>query len=74
MVRSNGSIEGVVDIVREDDKVTMYDIKTHDLEFVRSNIDFYEDQLNIYEHILQKLYNQRLDETAIITMLVPEKT
>src|SRR5438876_3937588 len=34
-------IDGVVDIVRENDAVTMYDLKTHDLEFVRDNIDLY---------------------------------
>src|SRR5581483_6700319 len=28
-------IEGVVDIVREGEKVTMYDLKTHELEFVK---------------------------------------
>ena len=65
-------IEGVVDIIREDGKVTMYDIKTHDLEFVRSNIDFYQEQLNVYAHVWQKLYNQRLDETAVIATPVPD--
>jgi hypothetical protein len=65
-------IEGVVDIVREDERVTMYDIKTHDLEFVRANKDFYEEQLNVYAHIWHKLHNQRLDETAIIATPVPD--
>jgi len=65
-------IEGVVDIVREDEKVTMYDIKTHDLGFVRSNIDYYEEQLNVYAHIWQKLHNQRLDETAVIATPLPD--
>src|SRR5215213_3223816 len=30
------TIEGVVDIVREQDEVWMYDIKTHDAELVRA--------------------------------------
>lgn len=66
-------IEGVVDIVRESDRVTMYDIKTHDLEFVRSNREFYEDQLNVYAHIWQQLRGQRLDETAIIATPPPDE-
>lgn len=66
-------IEGVVDIVRESDRVTMYDIKTHDLEFVRSNREFYEDQLNVYAHIWQKLRGQQLDEAVIIATPPPEK-
>ncbi len=38
-------IEGVVDIVREGDLTVMYDIKTHDAEQVRGNIDGYEPSL-----------------------------
>jgi hypothetical protein len=66
-------IEGIVDIVREDERVTMYDIKTHDLDFVRSNCEFYQDQLNIYAHIWQQLRGQRLDDAAIIATPPPDK-
>jgi hypothetical protein len=66
-------IEGVVDIVRESDRVTMYDIKIHDLEFVRSNSEFYEDQLNVYAYIWQQLRGQRLDESAIIATPPPDE-
>jgi hypothetical protein len=65
-------IEGVVDIVRESDRVTMYDIKTHDLAFVLANREFYEDQLNVYAYIWQRLRGQRLDETAIIATPPPD--
>lgn len=65
-------IEGVVDIVREDDRVTMYDIKTHDLSFVRNNLDFYADQINVYAHIWQNLRGQKLDEAAVIATPPPE--
>ena len=65
-------IEGVVDIVRENDKVTMYDLKTHDLEFVQNNIELYRDQLNVYAHIWQNLRGEQLDETAVIATPVPE--
>ncbi len=66
-------VEGIVDIVREGDKVTMYDIKTHDLNFVRDNCELYEDQLNIYAHIWQQLRGQRLDEAAIIATPPPDE-
>jgi hypothetical protein len=65
-------IEGVVDIVRENDEVTMYDIKTHDLEFVQENIELYRDQLNVYAYIWQNLRGERLDETAVIATPVPD--
>lgn len=66
-------IEGVVDIVREGEKVTMYDLKTHELEFVRKNINDYRDQLNVYAHIWQNLRNEKLDETAVIATPVPNQ-
>jgi hypothetical protein len=65
-------IEGVVDIVREGDRVVMYDIKTHDAEHVQANAADYEGQLNIYAHIWQNLRGQPLDEVAIIATAYPE--
>lgn len=65
-------IEGVVDIVRENDQTVMYDIKSHEVEYVRANRDFYEQQLNVYAHIWQKLRHQPLDQTAIIATDFPE--
>ncbi len=66
-------IEGVVDIVRDNYKgtTTMYDIKTHEADFVRGNIENYDKQLNVYTHIWQKLRNQRLDSTAIVATQFP---
>lgn len=65
-------IEGVVDIVREQDRTVMYDIKTHEAEAVRANTEEYTCQLNVYAHIWQNLRRQRLDETAIISTAFPE--
>ena len=66
------AIEGVVDIVREDERVVMYDIKTHDTEAIKANIEDYERQLNVYSYIWQNLRGQRLDETAVICTQLPE--
>ena len=66
------TIEGVVDIVREHDRILMYDIKTHDADYVRANIDLYEQQLNVYAHIWEELRQQPLDETAVIATDYPE--
>ncbi len=65
------AIEGVVDIVREDDRVIMYDIKTHEADYVRANIDLYRQQLNVYAHIWQELRQQPLDDTAVIATDFP---
>lgn len=67
------TIEGVVDIVRDDDKTIMYDIKTHDADYVRKHIDAYEKQLNVYAFIWQNLRGQALDQTAIIATAFPER-
>jgi hypothetical protein len=65
-------IEGVVDIVRENDQTVMYDIKSHEVDYVRANTEFYEQQLNVYAYIWQKLRHQPLDQTAIIATDFPE--
>ena len=66
------AIAGIVDIVREDERVVMYDIKTHDTAAIVANIEDYERQLNVYAHIWQNLRGQRLDETAVICTQLPE--
>jgi len=65
------TIEGIVDIVREKDRTVLYDIKTHDADEIRGNLDEYEKQLNIYAHIWQGLRGERLDETAVICTRFP---
>jgi hypothetical protein len=64
-------IEGVVDIVREEGQTIIYDIKTHNADYVRSHIDLYEDQLNVYAHIWKELQKQPLDGTALICTEFP---
>ena len=65
------AIEGIVDIVSEQDKVTMYDIKTHDTDFIKTNKDIYERQLNVYAYIWENLRKNKLDYTAIISTSLP---
>lgn len=60
------TIQGIVDVVREDQRTVMYDIKTHDADFVRNNKKDYEGQLNIYAHIWQSIRGQELDGTSIL--------
>ncbi len=54
------------------DRTVMYDIKTHDADYVRANLELYEQQLNVYAHIWQALRQQPLDEMAIIATDYPE--
>jgi PD-(D/E)XK nuclease superfamily len=65
-------IEGVVDIICEHDTTVMYDIKTHDAEYVRANTSEYEKQLNVYAYIWQGLRKKQLNETAIIATSYPD--
>ena len=67
------NIEGIVDIVREEDEVWMYDLKTHDADYIRGHTEFYESQLNVYAHIWQNLRKNQLDHTAIISTSLPEE-
>lgn len=65
------TIEGVVDILRADDQTVMYDIKTHDADYVRANLELYKQQLNVYAHIWQELRGEALDAMAIIATAFP---
>ncbi|WP_276388980.1 PD-(D/E)XK nuclease family protein [Eudoraea chungangensis] len=67
----NFTIEGIVDIVRDENETWMYDIKTHDTAYIESNKDLYEKQLNVYAHIWQQLRGQVLDKTAVISTAYP---
>jgi hypothetical protein len=66
------TIEGVVDIIREKGTTTMYDVKTHDADYVKANKEDYIDQLNVYTHIWQNLRNEKLSGTAIIATQFPK--
>jgi hypothetical protein len=66
------AIEGVVDIVREKGRTTMYDVKTHEPEYILAHKEEYRSQLNVYAHIWQNLQQQTLDETAVIATVFPE--
>lgn len=65
------TILGVVDIIREDNRTIMYDIKTHNEIEVRKNSNIYKGQLNVYAHIWQNLRNSTLDDIAIIATEPP---
>jgi hypothetical protein len=65
------AITGVVDIVRDNERTVMYDIKTHDAQYVRDNEPLYRQQLNVYAHIWQELRGEPLDETAVIATDYP---
>ena len=67
------TIEGVVDIVRQDGQTMMYDFKTHEATFVRNNVEQYQQQLNVYAHIWQALRGQALDGVAIIATTHPRR-
>jgi hypothetical protein len=49
----------------------MYDIKTHDPDYIAGNKQFYEKQLNVYAYIYEKLRGNQLDHTAIISTAFP---
>jgi hypothetical protein len=66
------TIEGIVDIVKEGYDTWMYDIKTHDLEYIRQNKNLYEQQLNVYAYIWQTLRKNHLDYTAVISTALPD--
>jgi hypothetical protein len=60
------TIHGVVDVVQEQDKIVLYDIKSHDYHRLHDNIESYGPQLQVYAYIWSELRGQKVDETCII--------
>lgn len=64
-------IEGVVDLVREADRLHMYDIKTHYCEEVRHHRTIYTAQLNVYAYIWERLRGQAIQDMGVIAIQLP---
>lgn len=60
------TIHGVVDVVQEQDKIILYDIKSHDYQRLHDNIESYGPQLQVYAYIWSQLRGQTVDATCII--------
>ncbi|MFM7204553.1 MAG: hypothetical protein ACKO6N_27585 [Myxococcota bacterium] len=61
------TLEGVVDILRQEPAAILYDVKTYlDADAAREHVDPHYRQLNVYAHIWQTLRSQALDHLAII--------
>lgn len=67
------TIEGIVDIVQEKDGIWLYDLKTHDIDRIKANIEQYKEQLYIYSYIWKKLQGNELDNTAVISTPLPDR-
>ena len=60
------TIEGIVDIVRDDNETWMYDIKTHDTDYIESNKELYEKQLNVFNFLIFRIkWNNFTDGNGI---------
>jgi hypothetical protein len=66
-------IEGVVDLVREADRIRMYDIKTHYCEEVSHHRHTYAAQLNVYAYIWEELRGHTIQEMGIIAVQLPQR-
>lgn len=62
------NIYGVVDLIEEDGKVNMYDLKTHDVDYVLEHKEEYKGQLHVYAYIWEMLYERKVDNCAIIAI------
>lgn len=60
------TIEGTVNIGKEEDKITMYHIKPHNCQEVQKNRELYKGQLNVYAHMWKKLRNDPIDDIKVI--------
>lgn len=66
------AIHGVIDVVEENDVVTLYDIKSHELKRIHEDKTRYAPQLEVYAHIWNQLRGQTVDQTCIISTDPPD--
>jgi hypothetical protein len=65
-------IEGVVDLVREAERIRMYDIKTHYCVEVRQHQHMYAAQLNVYAYIWRELREHQVHDMGVIAIQLPD--
>lgn len=68
------TLEGTVDVVRQNDINCLYDITTRSLEQIRGDIKPFREQLNVYARIWKGLdENNTIDRLGVISTSVPKK-
>jgi hypothetical protein len=65
------NLEGVVDIVADEDGTRMYDLKTHEPEYVRAHPEEYAAQLEVYATIYEELKGRHIDGTGVVSTALP---
>ena len=71
---SNGipfSIEGKINVLEKDGKKTLFDVTTNSAEQIEDDIEFYQDELNLYARELEKMQYGQIDETAVLSTSIP---
>lgn len=66
-------VEGVVDLVKEADRIRMYDIKTHYCEEVRHHREQYAAQLNVYAYVWKHLRGREIHDMGVIAVQLPQR-
>lgn len=67
------TIEGIVDIVQEKGGTWLYDLKTHDIDHIKTNIAQYKEELYVYSFIWNKLQGNELDNTVVISTQISDR-
>lgn len=65
------NLVGVVDIIATELGMMMYDLKTHEPEYIRSHPDDYASQLDVYATIYEELKGDHIDGTGIVSTGLP---
>lgn len=67
------NLVGVVDIVADESGTRMYDLKTHEPEYVRAHPEDYAAQLEVYATIYEELRGKKIDGTGVISTGLPAR-
>jgi hypothetical protein len=67
------NLVGIVDIISDSSGTWMYDLKTHEPEYVHAHPAEYAAQLDVYATIYEELKGGKIDGTGVISTGIPVK-
>ncbi len=66
------SIEGKIDALEKDGKISLFDVTTNSIEQIEDSIDFYKDELNLYAFEMDKNQDKKIDNLFVLSTSLPK--
>ena len=65
------SIEGRLDVLEKDGKISLFDVTTNSKEQIEDSIDSYREELNLFAYELERMQQGTVDDTFVLSTSIP---